>query len=99
MDSCKQPLQTCMSIGTMTPAVPVGMVTCWAGKLSGHRASGLGVLQSYSAISRSGIEWEQATLRGKIMPLLMEWDASRPHTQVRPLLVVTFQGGVWPALA
>ena len=35
-------------------------------------------------MSRAGIEWEEATLRGKAMSLLMDWDASRPHTGVRP---------------
>ena len=55
--------------------------------------SWLGVLQLYSVISRSGIEWEEATLRGKVMSLLMEWDATRPHTQVRPWLFCALQGG------
>jgi len=48
-------------------------------------------VQMYSVISRSGIEWEEATLRRKAMPLLMEWDATQPHTQVstRPPSAVT----------
>ena len=48
-------------------------------------------MQMYSVISRSGIEWEEATLRRKAMPLLMEWDATQPHTQVstRPPSAVT----------
>ena len=40
--------------------------------------------QLHNVMSRAGIEWEEATLRGKAMSLLMDWDASRPHTGVRP---------------
>ena len=40
-------------------------------------------VQLHAVMRSAGIEWEEATLRGKAMSLLMEWDASRPHTEVR----------------
>lgn len=39
-------------------------------------------MQVYGIIRSSGISWEEATLRRKAMPLLMDWDATRPHTRV-----------------
>ena len=48
---------------------------------SGWHDWGLG-MQMYDVIRSSRISWEQATLRNKVMPLLMEWDATYPHTQV-----------------
>ena len=44
--------------------------------------SGFACMQVYRIIRSSGISWEEATLRRKAMPLLMDWDATRPHTQV-----------------
>ena len=42
--------------------------------------------QVYGVIHGCSISWEEATLRRKALPLLMEWDAARPHTQVSAIL-------------
>ena len=46
--------------------------------------------QVYSIIHSCSISWEEATLRRKALPLLMEWDAARPHTQVNATLWLGF---------
>lgn len=33
-------------------------------------------------VERCGLPWEEQKTRGKMMALLMEWDASNPSTQV-----------------
>ena len=48
--------------------------------------TGIAGTQVYSIIHSCNISWEEATLRRKALPLLMEWDAACPHTQVNAML-------------
>ncbi|CAL5220963.1 g3069 [Coccomyxa viridis] len=52
--------------------------------------------QVYGVIHGCSISWEEATLRRKALPLLMEWDAARPHTQAEfePTGIVKLHGGL-----
>ncbi len=63
--------------------------------------TGIAGTQVYSIIHSCNISWEEATLRRKALPLLMEWDAACPHTQVNAMLQLSCcltRGCNWPPL-
>ena len=75
------PLQACTVTWQVGWQVEVVVVP---GYIPGPERGGTGIagMQVYGVISSCRISWEEATLRRKALPLLMEWDATRPHTQV-----------------